>query len=152
MGRAGQEWPWEGHWGVCRALTLLSPRSPLPARDRWSKLDCSLSASVTKHRGVFPGPPHSLCKCWVRGTHGGCWPPAVFHAEITGVVDRHTQEGLPFPQTSDPSGFPDSAGLPICFWPDSWPTFTGFFKKLPLGCYVSVPSLGDAYSGIFFFC
>lgn len=54
------------------------------------------------------------------------------------------------PQTMDPGGFPDRAGLPIWFRPDSWPMFTSFFWKLPFGCYVSVPSLREAGSCIFF--
>lgn len=89
-----------------------APCSPLPARDRWSKLDCSWSTSVTKHTGVLPGPLRKDPLTHTASTsdgpveptaagHHGCWPPAVFHAEIAGAMDCQTQEGLPLPQTRD---------------------------------------------------
>lgn len=118
-------WARSGHGRAAGAyvwpLTLFSPHSPLLACDHWSKLDCSLSAPVTKHTSLHPGTtphPASASDETVESMAVGV------HAEITGAVDHQTQEGpppsspAPPPQTTDPGGFLDQAGLPIWFRSD----------------------------------
>ena len=82
--------------------------------------------------------------------HHGCWPPAVFHAEIAGAMDCRTQGGLPLPQTGDQVDsqtwqvyLSGSGQTPGQCSPAS--------LKLPFGCCVSVLSPGEACSGLFFF-